>query len=93
MRRTIILNNVNTPRTTYQKAEEEFCKHCKLKNLRPQTLKYYAEDLTYFRNAVSVKYADEITQAIFDDFIFQELQFDADNYRLRRIQYHLRHIY
>ena len=74
MRRTTILNNVNTPRISYQKAVEEFYKHCKLKNLRPQTLKYYAEDLTYFRNAVCIKYADEITQEIFDDFIFQELE-------------------
>lgn len=74
MRRTTILNNVNTRRTTIQKAEQEFYKHCKLTNLRPQTIKYYTENLIYFHSAISVKYADEITQEVFDDFIFQELE-------------------
>ena len=74
MRRTTILNNVNTSRTTIQQAEQEFFKFCKLKNLRPQTIKYYTEDLTYFHNAISAKYADEITQETFNDFIFQELE-------------------
>lgn len=74
MRRTMIQNAPSQQRTTFQKAEEEFYKRCKLKNLRQQTLNYYAEDLTYFRNAASISYADEITQRVYDDFIFRELE-------------------
>lgn len=74
MRRTMIQNAPSRQRTTFQKAEEEFYKRCKMKNLRQQTLTYYAEDLTYFRNAASITYADEITQRVYDDFIFRELE-------------------
>ena len=48
MRRTKILNAKEVKRTTFKDAEAAFYKHCKIKNLRPQTLKYYEEDLTYF---------------------------------------------
>lgn len=74
MRRTTILNAPPQTRTTFQKAEADFLKRCKLKNLRQQTLQYYTEDLNYFRNALSVKYIDEITQQAYDDFIFHELE-------------------
>lgn len=30
--------------------------------------------MTYFRNAASITYADEITQRVYDDFIFRELE-------------------
>ena len=73
MRRTTILNAKEIKRTPLKEAESDFHKHCKLKNLTEQTLRYYKEDLSYFRSKVSVKYADEITQEIFEAFLLQEL--------------------
>ena len=45
MRRTTILNAKQVKRTSFSEAEQLFTKHCKLKNLSPQTMRYYAEDL------------------------------------------------
>lgn len=73
MRRTTILNAKEIKRTPLKEAESDFHKHCKLKNLTEQTLKYYKEDLSYFRSKVSVKYTDEITQEVFEAFLLQEL--------------------
>ncbi len=74
MRRTKILNAAEVRRTTFTEAENAFYKHCRLKNLRPRTITFYTEDLTYFHRKTGVKYADEITQEVFDDFIFNELE-------------------
>ena len=74
MRRTKILNASEVRRTTFTEAENAFYKHCRLKNLRPQTITYYKEDLTYFHGKTGVRYADEITQAVFDGFILNELE-------------------
>ena len=73
MRRTTILNAVEVRRTTFLEAQNAFYKHCRLKNLRPRTITYYTEDLNYFHSKASVKYADEITQEVYDDFILAEL--------------------
>lgn len=73
MRRTTILNAKEIKRTPLKEAQSAFYKHCRLKNLTEQTLKYYEEDLSYFRSKVSVKYADEITQEVFEGFLLQEL--------------------
>ena len=74
MRRTTILNAVEVKRTTYIEAQNAFMKHCRLKNLRPPTIQYYTEDLTYFYAKVSVKYMDEVTQEVFDSFILSEME-------------------
>ena len=74
MRRTTILNAVQVKRTTFTEAENAFYKHCRVKNLRPRTITYYKEDLTYFHGKTGVRYVDEITQEVFDDFIFNELE-------------------
>ncbi|MBR6113855.1 MAG: hypothetical protein IKQ10_01605 [Oscillospiraceae bacterium] len=74
MRRTTILNAKEVRRTTFSEAQNAFYKHCRIKNLRPRTITYYTEDLNYFHTKVPVKYVDEITQDVFDDFIFQELE-------------------
>lgn len=74
MRRTTILNACEIKRTSFQSAQASFHKHCVLKNLRPQTIRYYAEDLTYFHAKVPVKSIEEVTQELFDDFIFRELE-------------------
>ena len=73
MRRTTILNAKEIKRTPLKEAQSAFYKHCRLKNLTEQTLKYYEEDLSYFRSKISVKYADEITQEVFESFLLQEL--------------------
>ena len=60
MRRTTILNPVEVRRTTYSEAQNAFYKHCRLKNLRPKTIEYYTEDLTYFHSPpVNI---DEVSQ-------------------------------
>lgn len=50
MRRTTILNAKQVKRMSFSEAEQLFTKHCKLKNLSPQTMRYYTEDLKYFRH-------------------------------------------
>ena len=56
MRRTTILNAKQVKRTSFSEAEQLFTKHCKLKNLSPQTMRYYAEDLKYFHAYVPVQH-------------------------------------
>ncbi len=79
MRRTTILNAVEVRRTTFLEAQNAFYKHCRLKNLRPRTITYYTEDLNYFHSKAPVKYADEITQEVYDDFILAELDAGKKN--------------
>ena len=74
MRRTKILNATEVKRTSYTEAANAFYRHCKLKNLRPRTITYYKEDLTYFHGKTAVKYIDEITQTVFDSFLLNELE-------------------
>ena len=73
MRRTTILNAKQVKRTSFSEAEQLFMKHCKLKNLSPQTMRYYAEDLKYFHACVPVQYVDEVSQDAFENFIVSEL--------------------
>lgn len=42
--------------------------------MRSRTITYYTEDLTYFHAKTPVKYIDEVTQEVFDDFILNELE-------------------
>ena len=44
MRMTTIKNAKTQKRIGIVEAESEFIKHCKLKNLREETLRYYEED-------------------------------------------------
>jgi len=74
MRRMTIANSCEVRQTTFKEAEAAFIKHCKLRNLRPQTIRYYTEDLNYFHSNVPVRYVNQITQEVFDEFIFQQLE-------------------
>lgn len=47
MRRTKILNASEVKRVSYSEAQSSYFKHCRLKNLRPQTITYYREDTDY----------------------------------------------
>ena len=69
MRRTTILNAQETKRTTFQETLTAFLKHCTLKNLRPPTIRYYEENLNFFHGKVPVKYMEDISQQVYDDFI------------------------
>lgn len=74
MRRTTILNASEHHRTSFAQAETSFYKHCRLKNLTERTLQYYEEDLKYFHTKVPVRFVDQITQEVFDNFLFEELE-------------------
>lgn len=74
MRITKILNSKQVKHTTFKEAQNAFYRHCVIRNLSEQTLRYYKEDLTYFHNKVPVKYIDDLTQEAFDDFLFNELE-------------------
>jgi len=74
MRRTQILNAAAVKRTTFQEAKSAFMRHCKLRNLRPQTLRYYDEDLSYFHSRVPLRYVDAITQEVCENFLVEELE-------------------
>ena len=47
MRRTKILNASEVKRISYSEAQSSYFKHCRLKNLRQQTITYYREDTDY----------------------------------------------
>ncbi len=74
MRRTVIMNAGDIERITLQEATERFIKHCKVRNLKPETLKYYNEDCGYFAAHVDAEYIDEVNHDVLEDFIFQELE-------------------
>lgn len=70
MRMTTIKNVKAQKRTTTETAESEFLKHCKLKNLREETLKYYTEDIEYFfSTAGNFKYMDEISKEVYEEWL------------------------
>jgi integrase/recombinase XerD len=73
MRRKEILNPALVHKKVFTEAEREFYKHCKLKNLRAQTIKYYEEDLNYFHNKTGVKYIDDVNQEVYDNFLLNEI--------------------
>lgn len=74
MRRKTIINAADVYRITLQEATERFLRHCKTKNLRQETLKYYAEDCKYFALHTEVRFIDEVNAEVFEQFIFQELE-------------------
>ena len=74
MRRTKIDNAGHIERVAVQEAVNRFIKHCRVKNLSPQTIKYYTEDCEYFASRSGVDYIDEVNRETFEDFIFQEIE-------------------
>lgn len=77
MRMTTIKNAKTQKRIGIVEAESEFIKHCKLKNLREETLRYYEEDIEYFfSTSGTFKYVDEVTQQVYEDWLVSLI--DAD---------------
>lgn len=74
MRRTVVANVADLERVTLQEATERFLKHCRVRNLKPETLKYYAEDCGYFAAHVDLEYIDEVNHDVLENFIYQELE-------------------
>lgn len=74
MRRTMIQNVADVQRITVQEATKRFIRHCKVRNLKPETLKYYAEDCGYFSAHIEVEFIDEVNAEVLEQFIFQEME-------------------
>lgn len=74
MRRKTITNAADLNRITIQEATERFIKHCRIRNLSSQTIKYYTEDCNYFAARVAAEYIDEVNHDVLEDFIFQEIE-------------------
>ena len=68
------LERVGSQKMSYVEMQSSCFKHCRLKNLRPQTITYYREDTDYFQAKTGVKYVSEVTQELFGEFIFNEIE-------------------
>lgn len=72
--RTSIKNPKLTKRLPLEEAETVFLNHCRIKNLSPRTIQYYQEDLEYFfAHLEGIRYADEITREVFEDFLIKQV--------------------
>ncbi len=71
-------------------AVEEFIRHCRLKNLSPHTIEYYSEDLRYFQKVSPIRYVDEFTSQVMEDFVDHEMakgnSISAINTRIRGLR-------
>jgi integrase/recombinase XerD len=71
-------------------AVEEFIRHCRLKNLSPRTIEYYSEDLKYFQKVSPIRYVDEFTPLVMEDFVDHEMtkgnSISAINTRIRGLR-------
>ena len=74
MKRVKITNAEHIERLPIQEAKNRFIKHCRVKNLSPQTISYYKEDCEYFAARCGKDYIDEVDYEVLEDFIFQELE-------------------
>ena len=74
MRKITLSDDFKRNRTSFEDARTAFIKFCRLKNLAKPSLDYYDGHLKYFLKMVPVKYLDEITQDVFDDFVFSQLE-------------------
>lgn len=73
-----------------EEAIEDFMRHCRLKNLSAGTMEYYREDLEYFMRVMQLKYTNEITREIVDNFVDHEMnkgnRVSAINTRIRGLR-------
>ena len=64
---------IKTSRIKANMASEEFIRHCKLKNLRPETIKYYEEDINYFLKSSGILFIDEVKSGIYESFLLEKM--------------------
>ena len=73
-----------------QEAADDFMRHCRLKNLAAATLEYYQEDLDYFIRISKLKYVNEISREVMDNFVDHEMnkgnRTSAINTRIRGLR-------
>jgi len=67
MRRMKIINAAEVRRTPFTEAANAFYKHCRVRNLRPHH-HLLQRGFDFFHGKSGVKYVDEITQEVFDEF-------------------------
>ncbi len=84
--------------TTASYALDAFLRHCQLKNLSPYSLRYYDKNMKFFLEAnPEVKYVDEITQEVINNFISAQMdkgnRVTAINARLRAVNVFLRYCF
>ena len=77
-------------RKNWSSAQEEFLRHCRLRNLSSHTLEYYRENLCYIQRILKLDYADELTKDKVDELIDHELdkgnKVGAINTRIRGLR-------
>ena len=81
MKRTKITNAEHIERLPIQEEKNRFIKHCRVKNLSPQTIGYYKEDCEYFAARCGKDYIDEVDYEVLEEFIFQELGSAEERHR------------
>ncbi|MBR7041527.1 MAG: site-specific integrase [Clostridia bacterium] len=74
---------------TISEAVECFLKKCRLKNLSPRSLEFYEDTIKHFTTAQRLKYIEEISQDVLDEFVLGEMN---RNLRITSINNHLRGI-
>ena len=77
-------------RKNWSSAQEEFLRHCRLRNLSSHTLEYYRENLCYIQRILKLDYTDELTKDKVDELIDHELdkgnKVGAINTRIRGLR-------
>ena len=79
-------------------AYSAFMRHCQLKNLSPYSYLYYEKNLQFFFELIpKIKYVDEITKGIIEEFVGQLMdrgnRVTAINARLRAVHVFLRYCF
>lgn len=71
-------------------AQAEFIRHCRIRNLSLRTIDYYQEDIEYFLKWSNLKFVDDITKDVMDNFVAHEMdkgnKVTAINSRIRGLR-------
>ena len=86
MVRRTIKNPAIIQRKPVQEAKAAFIQHCRIKNLSPQTLRFYNEDLDYFFPHIPVKYTEEICEAFLTGELDAGKKISSLNSRIRGLR-------
>ena len=87
MPRITIKQDDQKQRRAVSDAQKNFIMYCKLKNLAPYTIKYYEENLNFFRNSNRlIKKVDEINQEFTDSYTFRKTMFSHGVLQIRFLE-------
>lgn len=77
-------------RKNVSSAQDEFIRHCRIRNLSLRTIDYYQEDIEYFLKWSNLKFVDDITKDVMDNFVAHEMdkgnKVTAINSRIRGLR-------